>query len=430
MKRAVHLAWSLIRIRHLATSLFMLPLVCSVLLVFAQLALTSAFIRAVVPGAADEGSVEPVIQEDFNPVRLVLYGSSEPRPNLQVCRWIVNPSDPTKEVPPRPSCAADSLDVAVHVSNPSSFDASNLAEMFRGQIDRLHICRNCRLDIVINVSEDGRHVTRAENVYGLAVLSLAYMPKPEDRFEQIDSFRIAEQGIGTLFFYMPDASSLVQITGDNGAMLFTANVVTLVVIALWLAVRAHRKVLDYFARNDVLLPLVAATGKHTFYSALWIVTGARVLCFLAASIPVIYFGLSDIGGDDVFDPLVEHIDLIVVWLFTLVSAVSLCTVISSIAELKHRQALRSFLYRYVPIIGALFGGCMWVGSFVLPSQSMGIVRSVITSLPVIGLAPLFVVPITLPNVFVVLLHGVVSAVLVVFILRKNARWFGAHLEEV
>jgi hypothetical protein len=261
-------------------------------------------------------------------------------------------------------------------------------------------------------------------------MSLAFIPKPEERSERVEKFRVINDGIGDILFYMPDASDLVRLSSANGAIPFAANIVPLVVIALWLSVRAHRKVLDYFSQNDVLLPLVAATGKRTFYSALWIVTAARVFCFLAASLPVVYLGLKDIGGVSVFDSLRDHIGLILVWLFALISAVALCTIVSSIADLKHRQAFRSVLYRYVPILVALLGGFVWTATFIVPSPFMGIVRSVITSVPILGLAPLFAAPVTLPSGAFVLTHAVVATILVVLVLRNNARWFGAHLEEV
>jgi hypothetical protein len=426
MKRAFHLAWSLIQIRHLAVSLFLFPLVCSVLLVLGQLVVTTMFIRSVAPTVP----TTEAIQEDFNPVRLVLYGSGARRPPLEVCRWVSSSSDPTLEVPPRAACAPDSLDVALNVSDPRTFDVARYAEMFQGQIDRLHVCKDCKPDVVITASADGKHHSRAGSVYGLAVMSLAFIPKPEERSEQVEKFRAVNDGIGDILFYMPDASDLVRLSSANGAIPFAANIVPLVVIALWLSVRAHRKVLDYFSHNDVLLPLVAATGKRTFYSALWIVTAARVFCFLAASLPVVYLGLKDIGGVRVFDSLRAHIGLIAVWLFALVGAVALCTIVSSIADLKHRQAFRSVLYRYVPILVALLGAFVWTATFIVPSPFMGTVRSVITSVPILGLAPLFAAPVTLPSVTFILIHAVAATILVVLVLRNNARWFGAHLEEV
>lgn len=426
MKRALNLAWSLIQIRHLAFSLFLFPLLCSVLLVVGQLVVTTLFIRSVAP----EVPSEEVIKEDFNPVRLLLYGSGERRPNLEVCRWIASPDDSTREVPPRAACAPDSLDVAVNVSEPQLLDVGRYVEMFQGQIDRLHICKSCRPDVVITVSEQGDHQTRVGSVYGLALMSLAYIPTPEDRSARVEKLRVVKEGIGDILFFMPEASDLVRLSSANGAIPFAANIVPLVIIALWLSVRAHRKVLEYFSQNDVLLPLVAATGKRTFYSALWIVTGARVLCFLVASLPLVYVGLKDVSGVNVFDSVRAHAPLIVSWLFALVSAIALCTIVSSIADLKHRQAIRSVLYRYVPIVVALVGALVWTGTFIVPSASMGVIRSVITAVPILGLAPLFVAPVTLPSGAVVVIHAFVSTALVFLVLRNNARWFGAHLEEV
>lgn len=426
MKAAFRLAWSLIRIRHLMFSLFFLPLLCSVLLVFGQLVVTGMFLNAATSDV--EGTEVP--EKEDNAVRFLLYGSGEQRPPLKVCRWIPNPLDPSREIAPTRDCSADSLDVAINVDNPDAFVADRYVDIFEGQIDRLHICKRCSPNAVIRVASDGEISTRASSVYALAVLSLTLAPKREVREEQRDHLKQIRENLGDILFFMPDSKDLVLMSPKNGAIAFTANIVPLVIIALWLAVRAHRKVLDYFSNNNVLLPLVAATGKRTFYSALWILTALRVGCFLAASLPILYFGLLDIKGDDAFESLHGHTLLIGVWLCAAVSAVALSTIVTSIADLKHRQEWYTFVYRYVPIVIALGGSFAWGASFIIPNHAMALVRNTILSIPVLGLGPLFVAPITLPATMFVAIHAMISVVCMYIIVRRNARWFGAHLEEI
>lgn len=427
MRRSVHLAWSLMRIRHLTFSLFLFPLVCGVILVLAQLITTGLFVKSITPEVFDTAVSE---SKDDNLVRFLLYGSGEKRPPMIVCRWVPHPKDPSKEIPPHGGCRADSLDVGINVADPDSFVVDQYVEIFQGQIDRLHVCRHCRPQVVITVGDDGKSSTFVGSMYGLAVISLAFLPKEEIREGSLEHFKVITENMGDFLFFMPDAAGLVLLSSKNGALMFTANIVPLVIIALWLAVRAHRKVLDYFSSNNVLLPLVAATGKRTFYSALWILTVARVACFLAASLPLIYFGLTAIGGEGIFDSLKEHPALIMTWMVAIVAAAGLATIVTSVADLKHRQEWYSILYRYVPLVLALIGSSVWGATFILPTAVMGVVRSVVLALPVVGLGPLCLAPITLPALPFVLVHAVMSVVLIVVILRRNARWFGAHLEEV
>jgi hypothetical protein len=92
--------------------------------------------------------------------------------------------------------------------------------------------------------------------------------------------------------------------------------------------------------------------------------------------------------------------------------------------------MANFLYRYVPILLALVGGAAWAFTFVFPTEAAGIVRTIFTALPVVGLAPVFIAPVTEPPYVALLFHGTVSLVALVFLVRVNMRWFAAHLEEV
>jgi hypothetical protein len=426
MGEAIRLAWSLVRIRHLAFSLFLFPLAISVALVLGQLLITELLMQS----AGLRHSEAEVATTENNPVRLLLYGSGEERPLLKVCRWIPAFGSPNIEVPPDRGCRPDRLDVALRADDPATASTSEYERLFQGQIDRLHVCRACSPDIIITMDSSGKRISRAGSAYGLAVLSLAFTVKGTLKNDRSDYLKMLSGDIGTISLQLPEAERPIEFSKTNGAVPFTANVVPIVVIALWLSLRAHRKVLDYFARNDVLLPLVAATGKRPFYTAIWLLTAMRVACFLAASLPILYFGLKDIGGEDVFMEIGANKAATLLWLVALSSAVALSTIIGSIADLKHRQAFVNVLYRYIPVAVAMSGGVLWVATFLVPSVAAGTMRLSLTAVPVVGLVPLFIAPITRVGMVVLLIHAVCSGALVIMILRSNARWFAAHLEEV
>jgi len=427
MSSALHVAWSLVRIRHLAVSIFLFPLTISVVMVLSQLMITGMFLRSIGPGHDDLASPP---QSESNLVRLILYGSERERPPIRVCRWVVAEESPHEEVPPNELCRPDRLDVAVHVQDPANAPVEEYTRLFGGQIDRLHVCRKCSPDVVIKRENSGKNISHATSVYGLAVLSLAYKMKGSIREDRDEYLKMLSGSLGGISLHLPESKAEIALSKSNGAIPFTVNVIPIVVIALWLSLRAHRKVLDYFARNDVLLPLVAATGKRPFYGALWLLAVFRVACFLAAAIPIMYFGLRDIGGKNVFRETSANMGETLLWIVALIMAVSLTTIISSIADLKHRQAVVNILYRYIPMALAVLGGIFWLATFLVPSHTAGFVRLSLTAVPILGLAPLFFAPITRPEVWVIVIHAVGSGLLVKIILRGNARWFAAHLEEV
>jgi hypothetical protein len=230
--------------------------------------------------------------------------------------------------------------------------------------------------------------------------------------------------------HIPEISEAIGISSLKGTLPITTNIALLVVIALWLALKAHRKVLDYFSRNDVLLPLAAACGKQAFYSAIWILTLFRVGCFLGASIPLMYFGLDDIFSSNVGIDLSFSLAHGAAWLVALVSALGLATVIASIAELKHRHSLLSVSYRVLPLLGAFFGAMVWGASFIMPLHACGVFRLIVSALPIVGIAPILVAPVTGLPYAPMMIHAVLAIIGLTWLLKRNARWFAAHLEEV
>lgn len=431
MLRALHIAWALIRVPNLTRHLFLVPILLSLLIVVGQLITTGVFLEAASRNALWQGAGDgPEAVNDTSPVRYLLYGSGERRGPLRVCRWLPDSNRPMKEVPPTAECKADRLDVAINVSNPETFIVDDYVSIFEGQIDRLHVCKHCAPDAIIRVGDEGDVQTMSYSMWGMAVLSLAFLPREAQRTERRETLEATSDRLGSLSLYMPESRRLVDITPANPGFAFTLNVVPMIIIALWLAVRAHGKVLDYFAQNSVLLPLVAATGKRAFYGALWILTSARVACFLAASVPIVYIGLRMLSGGENSIGRTDRLWMLVCWFVAVIPAVGLSTMIASVADLKRRHSMANFLYRYIPIFLALVGGIAWAFTFVFPTEAAGVARTVFTAVPVVGLAPVFIAPVTEPPYTALLFHGAVSLVALILLVRVNMRWFAAHLEEV
>jgi hypothetical protein len=430
MLRTLRIAMALLRIPHLATSLFAFPLIFSLVIVFIQLFVTGAVVQLANTTTASVAATA-VAKSNFNHVRWIIFGSGAPRSHLKVCRW---QSSGTGEAPPEGGeCQPDRLDVAIHVQDPATYDVARFVRLFDGHVDRLHVCRSCEPDVVITPRNDGLTTSLARSVFGLAILFLPYSNTSvgEKRIALTSAYDEIQRSLGSLSMHIPEISDAVGITSLKGTLPITANISLLVIIALWLALRAHRKVLDYFSHNDVLLPLAAACGKHTFYSAIWMLTVLRVGCFLCASVPLMYLGLSDIIATHVKDFEFTFSFLQTsAWLLALISTLSFATVVASIAELKHRHHLLSAAYRFIPLVGAFLGALVWGLSFLIPFSSVGGFRMAVSALPVVGIAPILVAPVTGLSCLPMLIHTMVASVALMWILRRNARWFAAHLEEV
>lgn len=433
MPPSLHLALALIRIPHLAFSLFVVPLFIGLLLVTAQLLVTGTLLLMSNPRLGDGPKEAPQTNSDGNLVRLILYGDNAIRPPLTVCRWKMKETG--EEVPPSnaANCIPDRLDVAIRSNSPEVEDTSEYQALFSGQIDRLHVCATCTPDVVLTPGTDDKDaLAKVHSVFGLALLSLPLSNSQllAQQFELRQEFKRVTTLLGTVYFDLPEIPGGINATALRHTLPITLNIAALIITTLWLGLRAHRKVLDYFSHNDVLLPLVAACGKNKFYSALWILTLIRVGCFLIASVPILIFGIHGFLGKNSSLGIGTSKVQFFVWLVTISSSLALTTVLASLAELRHRQSCMSLLYRYLPLLCAGIGAVLWIATLLSQTTTMAILRATITAIPILGSAPLLVAPIlNLPSL-VMVPHAILSIAIFVTLLRKNARWFAAHLDEV
>lgn len=427
--RSLRLALALIRIPRLFATLFLLPLLLSMIVVALQVLFTALLVRGM------DSDARPVDQKlsDFqenNFARAILFGSGKPLPSLLVCRWVTAPAGTVPaEAPPSPECAPDRLDIAIHTDHPDTFEVTRFAEAFEGNVERLHLCRSCRPDVVINTGL-GETVSDIYSVWGLLIINLIRF-NPEQYVSGLREFEGIQSMFGERFLHIEGFRAPITLNSLYKTLALGMNVACLIVIALWLALKAHRKVLDYFARSGALLPMVAATGKGSFYGALWILTIMRVGAFLLAAIPVTWFGLFDLLDErDLRLLRGENASELILWCAAIGASFALATLIASISDLKHRHALLSFAWRYIPLVLCLAGGGVWAITFLLESESSLAVRQITTMLPLVGTAPVLVAPVFRPDFNVLAVHTLLTAGLITLALKRNARWFAAHLEDL
>jgi len=432
---ALRLALALIRIPRLFASLLLLPLLFGLALVLGQVLLTGLFVNASRSDSAYmQRRADQWGEDSF--LRTILYGSGAALTKFEVCRWQDTKLKDGRmlELPPQGgACKPDRLDGALQVADPQSFDAAPYIQLFKGNVERLHICKNCKPDLTIKISDTGLR-TDMYSLQGLMLLLLVRFNHelPQLYVRAASAREHTNQLIGDKFLHSVGLREAISIDSFKGSSVIGLNIALLVLVALFLALKAHRKVLDYFAKNGALLPMVAATGQRSFYAALWLLTGLRVLAFLCAAVPGVIYTLSDFSNQEDLNSgfVADGYGALFLWIVALVSGLALATLIASIGELKQRHMLLSFVYKYIPLTLCVIGTLIWTVSFFVDGSFAGALRGIISSAPVLGMGPILVSPVVKPAFEVLALHAVFSSALILIILRRNASWFAAHLEEL
>jgi len=426
------LVYSLIRVPRLFVYLFLFPLLLSLVLVVGQILVTHFLIASsnFASSSIPEEDVE-LVNPDRELASRVLFMGKEPK-QVIICSWqeIVLDDGRMVEVPPNESCQPDRLDVAFRSQNFGNKDLSEYKRLFDGLVERIHLCKSCQPDIVVSKESDGSIRTTVFSAWGLLIARLFEAdPDLHNLFIEIKRERLKVQTLlGEIRYEVEGLQEPILISELFLSLTLIFNVLILLIVMMWLALKGHRRVLEYFTRNGALLPMVAATGKKTFYGAMWILTGLRVSFFLLASVPLTYFGfhgyLQEVG--DIF--FKGDLSAWAVWLLAVVSSLSLTLMIASMSDLRQRHEAMSFIYKYIPLVLAFIGMFIWTLSFFLESSQL--VRDIIIAIPVVGMGPLFVAPIVKPSDNFLVLHALLSAGLLLVIIKNNVQWFSAHLEEL
>jgi hypothetical protein len=430
---SLRLTISLLRIPKLFFSLVFFPLLLSIVFVYFQLILTSATYRIF---ASDASEVQKNFdhRKDNSFVRNIIFGSGKRLPDAKLCFWqfAKNEHGEEIEIPPNPECSPNRLDVALQIPNINSNVLSEYQRIFNGNVEKIHICKTCTPDIIIS-QNNKKFSTEIKSIWALMIVGAVKFSSEfqEHYIEAMKSKDDIKAHLGECSLFIGGFDDSIKITGMEADALIVLNFSFLIVVALWLALRAHRKVLDYFSRSGALLPLVAATGKKPFYMSIWLLTVIRVSAFLLAALPLTIISLNEIFDDnETFKVIYNDPVACLLWLIAIIFGLALATLVASLAELKHRHNILSFIYRYIPLLLCGLGAILWGFSLIFEGEPSNLLRNLLTSIPVVGMAPVMIAPLMKPHMLALVIHGALTASLFAILLRYNSRWFAAHLEDL
>lgn len=425
---ALRLALCFIRVPKLFISLLLWPLLLGLFLALGQLLLSTSYLDKATETSTDFKARVDQRKDENEWLRGILFGT-ERLAAIKICRW--EKGSEGEHLPD--GCKAQDYDVALRVGSVAQFDTTPYANYFDGSTRHLHVCENCTSDITIEVRGD-QNRTHIKGLIPYSVFLLsdsaskrdiqAHVVESKEKQEQLKDMR------GKMYILPEGLRKPVNLTDSSKTMVLVTNVACMVVIVLWLALRAHRRVLDYFAQNDALLPLVAACGKSTFYNALWIITLMRVFCFVSASVPLTYLIYTKTMPDEAMKAFLGNPIHFVVWVAAIMSSLAAITLIASIAELKQRHSWVNVLYKYVPMALCLLGTLIWLVTIAVSGTVSHVIQSVVAATPILGLCPMILSPVLPLYSNVVVLHALLSSGLALAALSRNSKWFAAHLEEI
>lgn len=425
IREIVRVAIALMRVPRLFAALFLFPLFVSFILVICQATVTVSLLNVVDSYDSPTKRVKMQHQEGAY-VRAKLLGASGPLPPIAVCRW--------EGVPDKapPGCALDRYDVVLRVDDPASFDPIPYRDRLNGKFVKLHVCRSCRSDIIITPSTNPVKA-HLFSVWGLILLSIARRSEQAELLAATPDANPLSSGakLGKEILNLPGLYAPTPLADMNATVIGILNIASLIIIAAWLAMKSHRKVLDYFAASGSLLPLVAASGRSIFYGALWVLTAARVACFLLSSVPFSYSVFTSMTAKhaDTFS-FAGNRAAFGLWIIALIAMFSLAATIASISELRTKYSPLSFVYRYIPLLLCMIGGSIWGITLLFDSSGAVTARDIIAAFPLVGIVPVLLAPIFVPSDNVLVVQSILSVTALVFAVRANTKWFGAHLEEV
>ncbi len=425
-----HIARSLLSAPRLMLSLLLWPFVIGLVFSLFQLSLTTIRVHQLdeSPEEYEERAVKA--KPDERLLRKYLFGRAEPFENSLVCRW---KGDPRTERHDNPDCVFQKYDIAIATSKPLTDNVTEYIKMYEEVSPRIHICGNCMAELTVNLIPESPQT----HLKGFSAVLLYYFMEESEKRRAVDLYKnIKEEREGqkkkrgNIIFHVNGSDQPILCSGGRAKILLIFHTVSIVLVALWLALRAHRRVLDYFSKNGALLPLVAACGKKQFYKALWFITFLRVGCFLIASVPITLVVYLNYLKEDTISKFIGNPFDFFLWIVSLISATGLLMIIASIAELKDRESFFSWLYKAIPFACCFIGGFIWAGLALFGGEGLAVYKSIIIALPIFGACPTIMAPLLNLNSFALVVQVLINTMLIIWLMHYNASWFAAHLEEL
>ncbi len=428
--KSLKLTWHLIRIPRLFCSLILFPLVLSLGVVVIQLSASGVFLSYLSNSKTTrmKANLEAPRTQSNWLRKMLIQGDFQN--DVTVCHWQYE-SDGTP-IQPSEDCGLDRYDVVVHPEVLDRVPLETYTKMLTGSFARLHVCGGCVSDIIISTNGKENRVD-FRSLLALSLFKAVEFTKDyrTNYLKAVKNMQSFENSVGKRYLVLSGFIRPTAIDTLATSFVIVMNISLFVITSLWLALRSHRKVLDYFAHSGALLPMVAANGKYTFYSTIWLLTILRVLGFAAAALPLGFIVLAGVIRQDITE-FFFHGEAIQfwIWIVSIVASMTLTTLIASLAELQSRHSLLSFTYKLYPALVCFAGGLLWGITFFFEIPQIELMRTFILAVPLLGLPPLLMAPIFSPEPLSIAINTILTTALIVYTLQTNAHWFSAHLEDI
>lgn len=430
---SLRLTWCLLRIPRLVAILLLAPVITAVMLAVLQFFGSAIFLRAPSHQSAEmraEKLEARAKDQDPSWFRKTLIGNADFARELKTCFWEDDPVTQTLRAT-SPDCALERFDIVISPAVTETFGLPFYQNLFKGLFRAIHICDGCGTDIIIR-KENGKMRTDFRSFLGFVLFQeVNFRGSVEKKhIEALQARKELGERLGDRFFDLVGFREPTKLSSLSAKIVIILNIGFAIVTALWLALKAHRRVLDYLSHSGVLLPMVAAVGKSPFYGSVWLLTLIRVAAFVLATVPLGIFVFIDVITDPSAFPFYGRPFAFFAWALAVIISFALAALVASVAELKHHHDLFNIHYKLAPLIACSFGGIVWTVTFLVELPIGQTVRSLIGAIPVVGIGPILLAPVFEPYWYVLAANIVSTLVLLIWVGRYNTRWFAAHLDEI
>lgn len=434
MLQPLRITWYLLRIPRLLATLLLAPVVTSILIVILQLFISAIFLQARHTQSTDAllEKMEKSSEEKRTPswYRTILIGNNLRADGVKICTWQKDPVS-GKLTPSTPDCELQRFDVVVTPSVVDEFGPSFYEKLFAGLFRAVHICDGCATDIIIWRNNDEIQTLFRSFLGFVLFQEVNFSEGFKQNYQQaLRARQEVSKRIGEPYFDLLGFREPTRLRSIHANVIVIMNIGFIIVTALWLALKAHRRVLDYLSHSGVLLPMVAATGTSTFYASVWLLTLIRVAAFSLAAIALGIFVFVDVMTDPPAFPFYGRPFAFIVWMISIIASLSLAALIASVAELKQHHDVVNIHYKLIPLIACVLGGIGWATTFLIEHPILQPIRAFIGLIPVVGTAPMLLAPIFEPYWYVLGLNTLGTLALLFLVARYNSRWFAAHLDDI
>ncbi|MBP9838468.1 MAG: hypothetical protein KBC84_07115, partial [Proteobacteria bacterium] len=198
---AFKIAINLLSIPRLFASLLFWPIVIGLSCAVVQISASSAYIKFVEEKPQDYIKRLNAPDEFSEHMRNFLVGRKSEFTEIKVCRW--SEVDGVEKAPV--DCEVHPLDVAINTDNVTDYNQEQYLNLYKGNVERLHICKSCKTDMTIHTNLENKNVTTITSLHGILLHGLVETTVDKKLGDHFINFKVKAEEYkktsGTILFY-------------------------------------------------------------------------------------------------------------------------------------------------------------------------------------------------------------------------------------